>query len=262
MQKGEQKIASHKQYVLYLCEIVNKTCRMKNVTPRMIEGFLLKNWFQVALIGIIGLALLRNGSEAFGSVNEKLVGVKSVTQPKIQKMGMSFVPSWFTEKAEIESKPVAKAPKKKVSSGIAMDSRVQAFIDRFAEVAAQEHSKYNIPASVILANGILLSDLGHSTLANEAQNFFMVPCTRSWDGDSMEIGDGCFRWYGSPWESFRDHSLFICREAGNSAMQISERSIVEWAKTIEKIGWTNLQAKDILRTIRKYDLLAFDVRKP
>jgi len=245
LNKVEQKFASNKQYVLYLSGIANKNCIMKKVTPRTIEAFLLKNWFSVALIGIVALALFRNGADSLEPIDVQFAQSSSIGNPPIQKMGMSFIPEFFGEK------PVAEARTERAMSGrtatkadVRMDSRAQAFIDRFAEVAIQEHSKYNIPASVILANGILLSDLGHSTLANEAQNFFMVPCTRSWDGDSMEIGDGCFRWYGSPWESFRDHSLFVSREAGNSASKVSGKSsVVEWAKTIEKIGWTNLQAK-------------------
>lgn len=241
--------------MFYICGSRNKSCVMKKVSPRLIESFLLKNWFQVALIAIIGLAVIRNGSDSFDPLTD-FEGIAKAERP-IEKMGMSFLPDMFAEESKATPQPkVAKQVETK--SAIKYESRAQAFIDRFSEVAIQENSKYNIPASVILANGILLSELGHSTLASEAQNYFMVPCTRSWDGDSMEIGDGCFRWYSSPWESFRDHSLFLCKEAGNDAMKIKKQSIVEWAKTIEKIGWTNLTAKDILKTIRKYNLLDLD----
>lgn len=236
---------------------------MKNITPSTIEAFLTKNWFQLALLGIFLIAVVKNTGNkdmlpAMGDIAMNQQG--SAKSPAIQTMGLSFVSELFNNSSISrfeKHKPVEAVTKKPATSKSKYDSRISAFIDRFSEVAVQEHAKYGIPASITLANGILLSDLGKSTLASEAQNYFMVPCTRSWDGDSMEINDGCFRWYDSPWDSFRDHSLFVKQESG-SAVAASNLSLGQWSKVIESIGWTNLKAQDILRAIKKYNLTEFD----
>lgn len=237
---------------------------MKNITPSTIEAFLSKNWFQLALLGIILIAVVKNADNKhmLPSMSEMALNQQgSAKSPAIQTMGLSFVSELFNNSSisRFEKPKTVEAIVKKPSVDRAKyDSRISAFIDRFSEVAVQEHAKYGIPASITLANGILLSDLGKSTLASEAQNYFMVPCTRSWDGDSMEINDGCFRWYDSPWESFRDHSLFVKQETGNT-VAASNLSLVQWSKVIESIGWTNLKAHDILRAIKKYNLTEFDL---
>ena len=55
------------------------------------------------------------------------------------------------------------------------------YIERFKEVAVQEMNKYGIPASITLAQGLLESGNGNSSLARESNNHFGIKCA-DWKG--------------------------------------------------------------------------------
>mgnify|MGYP003624493320 CR=1 FL=1 len=53
---------------------------------------------------------------------------------------------------------------------------VQEYIDTFSEIAQFEMKAYGIPASITLAQGILESGYGRSTLAKKTNNHFGIKC--------------------------------------------------------------------------------------
>ena len=62
--------------------------------------------------------------------------------------------------------------------------------------------KYKIPASIILAQGLVESGAGASTLALKSNNHFGIKCHQNWRGkkvyhDDDEKGE-CFRKYKNP----------------------------------------------------------------
>ena len=74
-------------------------------------------------------------------------------------------------------------------------------------------NRYNIPASIILAQGILESGNGESRLATEGNNHFGIKCHGNWSGktiieDDDEKGE-CFRKYKYVETSYKDHSEFL-----------------------------------------------------
>ena len=87
------------------------------------------------------------------------------------------------------------------------------YIQNFAKYAVEEMEKYKIPASIKLAQGILETGGGQSRLAREGKNHFGIKCKEEWTGKTMKHTDDapkeCFRVYDNPWESYRDHSLFL-----------------------------------------------------
>lgn len=86
------------------------------------------------------------------------------------------------------------------------------YVKRFAQVAVGEQSKYGIPASIKLAQGILESSSGTSNLAKRNNNHFGVKCFRTDcpKGHCTNHHDDShkdfFRKYESAWESWREHS--------------------------------------------------------
>ncbi|NNE29242.1 MAG: hypothetical protein HKN16_06375 [Saprospiraceae bacterium] len=224
---------------------------MKNLNPRSISQFLRQNWFPTSLIAMFFLAFIRQDVSLNFQVSPKsspMAMEAPLEKPTFHQMGIgsfSTILSSAAMKAPVSrAKPVAKPVPAKFEGS---------FVERFAGVAKDEQNKFGIPASIILASGILLSEMGTSAIVAEAQNFFMLPCTQKWDGDSMEIDGACFRWYGSAWESFRDHSLFLAKNATPK-----NNSLTSWANAIEDLGWTDLKSKHILYVVNKYDLDKFD----
>ena len=66
---------------------------------------------------------------------------------------------------------------------------VQDYVNRFGSVAVIEMQRTGIPASVILAQGILTSSFGNSQLALQANNHFNLHCDDAWDGETMMRGE-------------------------------------------------------------------------
>ena len=87
------------------------------------------------------------------------------------------------------------------------------YIDRYKGMAIEQMHKYRIPASITLAQGLLESSAGRSTLATEANNHFGIKCGGSWTGPYVLRNDDApnekFRKYRSAAESYEDHSRFL-----------------------------------------------------
>jgi len=87
------------------------------------------------------------------------------------------------------------------------------YINTYQGIARSQMEKYGVPASIILAQGMLESGNGNSTLAVKANNHFGIKCHSSWTGPKIYHDDDkkgeCFRKYRSPEQSYRDHSEFL-----------------------------------------------------
>lgn len=75
--------------------------------------------------------------------------------------------------------------------------------------------KYNIPASITLAQGLLESGAGMSELTRKGNNHFGIKC-HDWLGATTYHDDDeeqeCFRAYRDAYESYEDHSKFLARQ--------------------------------------------------
>src|SRR5438552_1182595 len=78
--------------------------------------------------------------------------------------------------------------------------------------AVNDMKKTGVPASITLAQALLESEDGNSTLAVEANNHFGIKCA-DWTGPTFtkddDKRDECFRKYKSVLESYDDHSDFL-----------------------------------------------------
>ena len=54
------------------------------------------------------------------------------------------------------------------------------YIERYKGMAIDQMLRYKIPASITLAQGLLESGAGTSTLARKANNHFGIKCGRAW----------------------------------------------------------------------------------
>jgi len=101
---------------------------------------------------------------------------------------------------------------KKENKGKVNDFTV-AYIGSYKNIAIDKMEKYNIPVSITLAQGILESGNGLSTLAKKSNNHFGIKCHSGWKGKRVYHDDDkkgeCFRKYPTPEGSFDDHSVFL-----------------------------------------------------
>ena len=100
----------------------------------------------------------------------------------------------------------------------------RAFIESIAPAAQAAQRKWNVPASVTIAQAILESAWGQSALARVAHNFFGIKISPSWRGPSVDKATGeyldgptagitrtraDFRFYESVESSIDDHGQLL-----------------------------------------------------
>lgn len=131
--------------------------------------------------------------------------------------------------------------------------------------AIKEMNEYGVPASITLAQGMLESNNGNSTLAIKANNHFGIKCHNDWNGDTYHMDDDakneCFRKYSSVLESFRDHSKFLKERSRYTflfSLEITDYKA--WAKGLKEAGYaTNPQYPQLLiNLIERYQLNLYD----
>ncbi len=142
---------------------------------------------------------------------------------------------------------------------------VPEYIATFRNAAMEEMKTFKIPASITLGQGILESSSGNSRLAMEGNNHFGIKCKKGWTGktiieDDDEVGE-CFRAYDNPFESYRDHSLFLIGNKRYSLLfSFAPTDYLGWTAGLKAAGYaTNPQYDQILSgIIQKYRLGMFD----
>lgn len=139
---------------------------------------------------------------------------------------------------------------------------VQAYITKYKAAALQNEKEYGIPASIILAQGILESGAGTSRLTREANNHFGMKAGPRWKGRvhlawDDETQKSRFRCYNSAAESYRDHALLL---TGNSRYRfLFDINIYDyrgWAHGLKKAGYATapLYAQALIGIIDQYRL--------
>jgi len=138
------------------------------------------------------------------------------------------------------------------------------YIETFKTVAIEEMNKYGIPASITLAQGIIESGSGNSSLAKYANNHFGIKCTSDWKGKGYykedDKADDCFRVYKDARESYKDHSEFLKRKRYSFLFELDKNDYKNWALGLKQAGYaTNPKYPDLLiSVIDRYQLYQYD----
>lgn len=109
---------------------------------------------------------------------------------------------------------------------------IDSFIKRFQRVAILEQEKFGIPASIIIANSMLRSQAGTSKISQKANNFFSIPKTEDWKGETVPLGEVSYRHYENAWTSFRDHSYFFTTGMHSHLRELPATDYRAWARGI------------------------------
>ncbi len=150
-------------------------------------------------------------------------------------------------------------------------AKADKYINEFSAIAESEMMRVGIPASIKLAQGLLESNWGQSTLATQANNHFGIKCGSRWTGKEMYRGDddygsdgklmqSCFRAYDSAFESYMAHSDFLLRSRYAGLFEKSTLDYKGWAHGLKEAGYaTDPKYPDkLIQIVEKYDLHRFD----
>lgn len=138
------------------------------------------------------------------------------------------------------------------------------YIERYKGMAIEQMQRYRIPASITLAQGLLESAAGRSTLATKANNHFGIKCHKDWKGPYVLRDDDApnerFRKYESAAQSFEDHSQFLLRQRYASLFTLSITDYKGWAHGLKRCGYATspTYAQQLITIIENYQLYQYD----
>jgi len=149
------------------------------------------------------------------------------------------------------------------------------YIENYKDIAIREMDRAGVPASIKLAQGILESNSGQSTLARRAKNHFGIKCGSGWQGDSFDKEDddydangklikSCFRAYRNGEASYVAHSEFLRdpRKAFRYGFlfRLDPRDYRRWAYGLKQAGYATSATypEKLISLIERYKLYEYD----
>lgn len=150
------------------------------------------------------------------------------------------------------------------------------FINGIKDGAIASMKKHGVLASITIAQAILESSWGNSTLAKESKNLFGVKAIGGWRGckknyPTYEYYNGkktlindYFRVYNSFAESIEDHALFLVNNSRYKQYGFfSAKDYVGQANALQKAGYATAPtyAQSLINLIKQYRLYKYDVVK-
>ena len=172
-------------------------------------------------------------------------------------------------KRSITKKPDSKSNQfEKFIRNLSSEERKKWYIKTYSGLAIHQMKKYKIPASIILAQGMVESASGSSNLALKSNNHFGIKCHQEWRGKKVYHDDDekneCFRKYNSPVDSYKDHSEFLTTRGRYSFLfRLPKDHYIKWANGLKKAGYATdpNYPKKLIRTIEENKLWKFDGSK-
>ncbi len=159
-----------------------------------------------------------------------------------------------------------------VLSSTKANEHTPAYIEQYKTIVVNEMSRVGIPASIKMAQAILESGSGRSTLAKQSNNHFGIKCGGNWTGKEVYRHDddykngllvrSCFRAYDDPAMSFMAHSDFLTDNRRYAFLfDLDIYDYKGWANGLRKAGYAtdpNYPSK-LISLIEKYELYLLDL---
>jgi len=144
----------------------------------------------------------------------------------------------------------------------------QQYASEHADAAMEQMQKYGIPASVILAQGILESSNGQSELSQLGNNHFGIKATPAWiEGGGLYLiytddkPNEKFCSYASVGESYEHHSQFLKENSRYAELfKLSPDDYQGWATGLQKAGYATGEtyAASLIKIIEANGLDRYD----
>jgi len=149
------------------------------------------------------------------------------------------------------------------------------YIDQYKTIVVNEMDRTGIPASIKMAQAIIESGSGQSTLARQSNNHFGIKCGKDWTGRTFYREDddykngllikSCFRAYDDPADSFIAHSDFL-RDNRRYAFlfEMDPYDYRGWAHGLKQAGYATDPAypSKLIDVIERYQLYHLDRAAP
>jgi len=139
------------------------------------------------------------------------------------------------------------------------------YINKYKNLAIKEMKRTGIPASITMAQALLESNAGNSTLAKKSNNHFGIKCHNNWKGKKVYYDDDrrheCFRKYKTIYDSYIDHSNFLAGKTRYAKLfELKTTDYKGWAHGLKKAGYATdpRYAHRLIKLIEDYKLYRLD----
>ena len=153
------------------------------------------------------------------------------------------------------------------------------YIEKYKIYAIKEMERAGIPASIKLAQGLLESNAGRSTLARRGNNHFGIKCGDNWKGKKIMREDddydengklikSCFRHYKSVEACYIAHSEFLRdpkkKYRYGRLFRLDPYDYKAWAKGLKDAGYatSGTYTEKLISIIERYELYLYDKMTP
>jgi LysM repeat protein len=150
-------------------------------------------------------------------------------------------------------------------NAVAQNISTTQYIDTYKNIAMEEMRRSGVPAAIKLAQGILETQSGNGWLVLNSNNHFGIKCKNNWTGPSVNYDDDarqeCFRKYGSPAESWKDHSEFLRNNPRYKFLfDLNPEDYKAWAYGLKTAGYATDRnyPQRLIQIIENYQLQQYN----
>ena len=155
----------------------------------------------------------------------------------------------------------------------AQSAKQYAYVNKYKDIAISEMERAGVPASIKLAQALLESGAGTSTLSNRAKNHFGIKCGgERWKGKKYfhkdddydangKLRESCFRVYKNPESSFIAHSDFLRNNRRYEFLfRLNPYDYKRWAYGLKKAGYATSATypQKLIKLIETLELNQYD----
>ena len=219
-------------------------------------------------VGCLACGIFVLGASASGSLQPKKVYAYNVVKPLPDPIPSVFEP--LPEAAiAVEEEPPTQ-PKKRRPEPAPVEEpnqdRAQKYISKYSAAAQKIWRQYKIPASITLAQGIIESRSGTSTLARENNNHFGIKCFSKncekghCSNHTDDTHKDFFMKFKTVEDCFKYRATHVLGKARYSKLRNYGKDYKRWAYGLKKAGYATdpNYASALINTIEKYNLSKFD----
>ncbi len=265
MNKGAYQFKDNEESILELIQRITDGFRRLYIAAKYqfhrstfgIFRSLKASWVKTAFISLAVYVVFFRGENSITSLESPVTWATEMLET-----GTSNPVNWASSVTMAGSSENPFAP---ASPADLREQPVKKYINRFTKVAVAEMDKYGVPASILMAQGIIESRCGSSILASKVNNHFGIKCfsKKCKKGHCTNFEDDFhkdfFRTYTSAWESWRDHSILLS-SGRYKALHENGKDYNAWAKGLKRLGYATDNSYDtkLISIIKKYQLDRLD----
>ena len=224
-----------------------------STTVALEEGKDKKKWWKQIQEESKDIRSTMNLANAATAVGEALSPEQQKQAAKYSNLGFVLSPN-FAAKHNVD--PAIVAAKNKICTD---------YIAQYSTTAQEEAELFNIPASITLAQGLLESNAGKSSLAAKENNHFGIKCRKKCIGCRCanytdDSRYDMFRIFDSAWESFREHSKLLSGRRYKHLSKLERTDYKNWAHGLQAAGYATDKkyASKLIKIVEALKLDRFD----